>query len=130
MGMTYRKQYTMPIPRGAEVTERNGQRVARWRLRNGQLRSAEVVEGRDGKLRVRGQSRLYMARYRDGSGEVIEVATGCRDEVAARAVLTRLERRAELVRAGVMTAAEADAADHAGLPLSKHLDAYEKHLRA
>ncbi len=64
------------------------------------------------------------------SDATIEVATGCKDEIAARAVLTHLERRAELVRAGVLTPAEADAADHAGLPFSKHLDAYEKHLRA
>jgi integrase len=128
--MVYRKQYTMPIPRSAEITERDGLRVAHWRLRNGQLRSAEVVDCKDGKLRVRGQSRLYMARYRDGNGQVVEVATNCKDEVAARAVLVQLERRAELIRAGVITAAESDAADHAGAPLSRHLDRYEQHLRA
>ena len=131
MGMILRKSYTMPIPPGAEITERDGRRVARWRLRNGQLRSAEVVVARkDGKLRVRGRSRLYMARYRDGSGEIVEVATGCKDEVAARAVLTQLERRAELIRSGLITPAEGDAADHANLPLARHLDAYERHLRA
>jgi len=75
MGMVYRKQYTRPMPPGAEITERGGQRVAHWRLRNGQLRSGEVVDCKDGKLRVRGQSRLYMARYRDGSGAIVEVAT-------------------------------------------------------
>ena len=52
------------------------------------------------------------------------------DEVATRAVLKQLERRAELVRAGVLTPAEADAVDHANLPLSKHFDGYERHLRA
>jgi len=128
--MVYRKQYTMPIPRGAEIAERDGQRVARWRLRNGQLRSGEVVDCQDGKLRVRGQSRFYMARYRDGRSEIVEVSTGCKDEVAARAVLVQLERRAELIRAGVITAAESDAADHSGAPLYRHLDAYEQHLRA
>jgi integrase len=71
-----------------------------------------------------------MVRYRDGRGEVVEIATGCKDEVAARAVLTQLERRAELVRAGVLTPEENDAAAHAGLPLAKHFDAYERHLRA
>ena len=130
MGMIYRKQYTMPIPRGAEVVERDGQRVARWRLRNGQLRSGEVVDCEDGKLRVRGRSKFFVARYRDGSGQVVEFATNCKDEVAARAVLVHFERRAELVRAGVMTAAESDAADHAGAPLSRHLDFYERHLQA
>ena len=128
MGMILKKQYTMPIPSGAEITRRDGHRVARWRLRNGQPRLAVVVDCKDGKLRVRGRSRLYLARFRDGSGQVVEVATNCKDEVAARAVLTQLERRAELVRAGVITAAEADAADHANLPLSRHFDAYERHL--
>ena len=130
MGMLCRKQYTMPIPPGAEIVERDGRRIARWRLRNGQLRSAEVVDCQDGKVRVRGQSKLYMARYRDGNGHVVEVATGCRDEVAARGVLTKLERRAELIRSGVITEGEGDAAEHSVAPLPRHLDAYEKHLRA
>ena len=130
MGMVFRKAYTMPIPPGAEIIEHDGRRIARWRLRNGQHRSGEVVDGRDGKVRVRGQTKSYSARYRDGCGQVVEVATGCKDVVAARAVLTRLERRAELIRAGVMTAAESDAADHADKPLASHLDAYERHLRA
>lgn len=129
MGMVFKKRYTMPIPPGAEIAERGGQRVARWRLRNGQLRSAEVVDCKDGKLRVRGQSRYFLARYRDGMGEVVDVPTRCKDEVAARAVLAQLERRAELVRAGVLTQAEGDASDHAGVPVSRHFDAYEKHLR-
>ncbi|MCH7596861.1 MAG: site-specific integrase [Planctomycetes bacterium] len=130
MGMIFRKQYTMPIPPGAEITGRDGQRIARWRLRNGQLRSAEIVDCKDCKVRVRGKSRSYMARYRDGSGEIVEVPTGCKDEVAARAVLTRLERQAELVRSGILTPAQVDAAGHANLPLSRHLDAYVRHLQA
>ena len=130
MGMLVRKPYTMPIPPGAEFVERDGQRIARWRLRNGQLRSADVVDCQDGKVRVRGRSKFFMARYRDGSGQVVEVATNCKDEVAARAVLTQLERRSELIRAGVITATESDVADHAGAPLSRHLNRYEQHLRA
>ncbi len=130
MGMLFKKGYTMPAPAGAEVVESGGRRIARWRLRNGQVRTAEVVDCADGKLRVRGQSRYYIARYRDGTGATVEVPTKCADIVAARALLSQLERRAELVRAGVMTAAEGDAADHADVPLSRHLDAYECHLRA
>jgi hypothetical protein len=34
----------------------------------------------------------YTANYRDGSGVVREVATGCRDESAARSLLGKLER--------------------------------------
>ena len=131
MGMIYRKAYTMPVPAGAEIVEQGAQRIARWRLRNGQLRSAEVVEDcKDDKLRVRGQSRFFMARYRDGSGRTVEISTNCKDPIAARAVLTKLERKSELVRAGVMSPEEDCAADHAGQPLSKHLDAYVRHLQA
>jgi len=128
--MIYRKLYTMPIPPGATVNGRDGKRVARWRLRNGQLRTAEVVPCQNGTIRVRGRSRFYMARFRDGTGEIVEVATECKDKIAARAVLTKLERQSELIRAGVITEAEGDAAGHASLPLSQHLDAYEKHLKA
>lgn len=130
MGRVYRKAYTMPAPPGAEIVEKDGQRVARWRLRNGQVRTAEIIDGEGDPLRVRGESRFYIARYRDGSGEVIEVATGCRDEMAARTVLTQLERRAELVRAGVMTEAEDEVADHASVPVKRHLEAYVRHLEA
>ena len=130
MGQVFKKRYTMPIPPGADVAVRDAQRIARWRLRNGQHRTAEVVDCADGKLRVRGQSKFYLARYRDGNGQIVDVKTKCRDVVAARAVLARLERRAELVRAGVLTAAEDETADHAGAPLNKHFDAYERHLHA
>lgn len=58
--MIYRKMYTMPMPASAEIIERDGKRVARWRLRSGKLRSANVVECKDGKTRVRGQSCNYM----------------------------------------------------------------------
>lgn len=130
VGMVFRKNYTMPVPPGAEIVEHNGQCIARWRLRNGRSRTAEVVQCQDGNRRVRGQSKYFMVRYRDGNGIVVEQPTRCKDEVAARAVLAQLERRAELVRAGVLSQAEGDAADHAGVPLKRHLDAYERHLRA
>lgn len=130
MGMIRQKEYTMPVPTRAEIVENDGQRTARWKLRNGKVRTAEVVDCQDGKLRVRGRSKFYIARYRDGAGNVVEVPTGCKDEIAARSVLTQLERKAELIRAGVMTASEVDAAEHAAVPLKRHLDAYERHLQA
>ena len=54
----------------------------------------------------------YTAKYRDGSGIVRKVTTGCRDESAARSILTKLERRAELVKGGILTADEDAAIDH------------------
>jgi hypothetical protein len=46
------------------------------------------------------------------SGRLQEVNTGCRDRGAAQTMLSDLERRAELVRSGVMTASDESVADH------------------
>jgi integrase len=61
---------------------------------------------------------------------VQEVSTGCRDETAARQVLADLERRAELIRANVITAAEDAIGRHQPAPLSEHFDAYLASLEA
>lgn len=75
-------------------------------------------------------ARTYTAKYRDGSGIVREVATGCRDESAARSILTELERRAVRVKGKILTAAEDRMIDHQETPLADHLAAYLVHLKA
>ena len=74
-------------------------------------RTAPLTAGRDRTDRC-DYRRTYTAKYRDGSGIVREVATGCRDESAARSVLANLERRAEKVKGEVLTAAEDAVIDH------------------
>jgi integrase len=59
---------------------------------------------------------------RDGEGIVREVSTHCRDETAARSVLGELERRAELVRAGVMTAEQDSVANQQDVPFLTHVE--------
>lgn len=130
MGTVFRKAWTAPLPPGAEIVEKRGKRVARWRLRSGKLRTAEVFDGRDGSLRIRGTTRSFIAKYRDAMGVWREHPTGCRDETAARAILAQLERRAELIRAGVLTNAEDAASDHGRAPLEGHIEAYIDHLKA
>ena len=71
---------------------------------------------------------LYFAKYRDGGRVVRVVPTGCKDESSARSVLAELERRAELVKAGVVTGAEADVGKHREKPLADHFAAYVAHL--
>ena len=86
--------------------------------------------GRDGSHRITILARTFTAKYRDGQGIVREISTGCRDETAARSILADLERRAELVKANVMTSAEDRIADHQAIPLTEHFDAYTKHQTA
>src|SRR5262249_42061472 len=66
----------------------------------------------------------------DGVGITRTVATGCRDESAARAMLVELERRAELVKSGVLTSAQADSINHGRSNIGQHLDAYVQSLQA
>ena len=66
--MIFRKQYTMPIPPGAQITERDGKHVARWRLRNGQVRTGEIGDGKDGTPRLGRATRAHVARHRQRHG--------------------------------------------------------------
>ncbi len=129
MGTVYRKTVTRPIPAGAETVERKGQRFARWKV-NGKARMAPLTVGRDGSERILCVSPFFIAKFRDGDRIVREVSTGCRDETAARSVLADLERRAELVRSGVMTAAEVATGRHQDTGLEEHFAAYLAHLEA
>jgi integrase len=130
VGTVFKKTFTKPLPAGAETFVRKGERFARWKDRKGKTRTAPLTTGGDGSERITLESRFYVAKYRDGAGVVRVEATGCRDEQAARQVLADLERQAELIRAGVMTTAEAATGEHSGRPIAGHFDAYLTHLEA
>ena len=127
MGTVYRKSFTKPLPANAEIVTRKGERIARWRDRKGKTRTAPLTDAGD---RIRIESATYTAKYRDGERIVVEVPTGCRDETAARQVFADLERQAERVRAGLITAAESRTAEHLATPIGEHFDAYLDALTA
>jgi integrase len=93
-------------------------------------RTAPVIIGKDGSDRIAIAVRTYTAKYRDGKWHVQEVATGCRDEQAARAILSELETRAMRVKAKILTPAEDAVIDHQATSLAEHLKAYDDHLEA
>ncbi len=130
MGTVYRKTFTKPVPTDAETLIRKGERFARWKDAKGKTRTARLTEGKNGSPRLLIKADTYTAKYRNGAGIVVETSTGCRDETAARSVLADLERRAELVKAKVITSAEDTIAQHQKTTLADHFDAYGEHLRA
>jgi integrase len=130
VGAVFHKTVTRPLPPNAETFTRKGERLARWKDRKGKTRTAALTVGADGSERISVESPYFIAKYRDGGGVVKVVPTGCRDETAARQVLAELERKAELVRSGVMSAAEAHIGEHQAVPLGKHFDAFDTHLQA
>lgn len=121
MGSLFKPRLSRPLPPGAVVTDG----VARWKTRAGKARSAE---SRDGRIFETGTK--WIARYRDGEGVTRTVATGCREESSARTVLVELERRAELVRAGVLTPAQDAVSSHTRTTITTHVDAYIRSLEA
>lgn len=130
MGAVYKKTITKPLPAGAKIIVRKGQRLAQWQDAKGKTRTAPLTVGKDGKDRLVITSRTYTAKYRDGSGIVREVSTGCRDESAARSILTELGKRADKVRSGIRSSAEDAVIDHQPTPLAEHIAAYIDHQRA
>ncbi len=130
MGTVFKKTYTKPLAEGTEIVTRKNGRFAQWRDRNGRKRLAKVTTGRGGTPRMLVESGVYVAKYRDGSGRIVTVSTGCRDKSAALAVLSDLEARAEKVRAGVVTPAEDAVRDHQETALAQHIAEYVSYLRA
>ena len=129
MGTVYKPKYTRPLPDGAELFTRKGVRCARWTDGYGRKRTARVTTGRDGSAKIAAESTTFTARYRDGAGHLVQVATGCRTVEAAKTVLAELEARADKVRCGAWTAAEDSVLDHKLTPIGAHIEDYLTRLR-
>ena len=130
MGSIFKKVVTRPLSAGAEIIERKGVRLARWKDAKGKVRTAKATTGQDGSDRLQTVSSTYYARYRDGSNLVVEKPTGCRDESAARQVLAEWERKAERIRAGLMSSAEARTVEHQNVPIGQHVAGYIESMKA
>jgi integrase len=126
MGTVFKPFVTRPLPDGAQLVTRAGKRVAVWTDASGKKRQAPATDGDTPRIRVRGG--IFTAQFKDGTGLVRRVSTGCKSLDAARAVLADLESRADKVRAGIVTQAEANVAEHADTPIAEHVEAYVAHL--
>ncbi len=124
MGTVFKKTFTKPLPAGAKIIVRKGERLAQWQDAKGKTRTSPLTAGQEGTARILVTAGTFTAKFRDGSGRVREVATGCRDEAAARSLLTEMERRAEKVRGKILTAGEAEAIDHQETVLGNQIDTY------
>jgi integrase len=130
MGSLRKKTFTKPIPPNAELFEKNGKQFVRWIDGRGRKQTAPTTTGRDGSLRIVLETGRWLAKFRDGSGVTHEVSTGCKDRSAAQTMLTELERRAELVRSGVMSAYQDAISDHQLVPLPNHFVDYLVNMRS
>ncbi|MGL6073421.1 MAG: tyrosine-type recombinase/integrase [Fimbriiglobus sp.] len=129
MGTVFKKSITRPVPDGAEIIEKNGQRFARFRVR-GKLRTAQLTINEDGQDRITTKAGTYTAKFRDHLGQIVEKPTGCRDEQAARQTLAKWEREVEQIKAGTLDPAKLDIVRQGSKPLVEHLADYEVSLTA
>jgi len=123
----YRKIYPVPMPDGAEIFVRRGQRLARWTDGNGNVKTAPLSA--NGK-KIMHEADAWYARYRDADGVERRVSTGCRDQQAAAQVLADLLAEVEKVRSGILTPEESQAARHASRPIAEHVADYLAFLKA
>jgi hypothetical protein len=82
VGAVFEKTTTRPMPPGEEIILRKGERFALWKVK-GKDRTAPLTTGEGGADRIAAELPFYVAKYRDGSGVVQVVSTGCKDETAA-----------------------------------------------
>ena len=130
MGSVYRKTVTKKLPAGGEIFTRKGQRFIRWADAKGKSRTAPITVGKQGEDRVVILAKTFTAKFRDGQGKVCEIATGCKDETAARAVLAGLVKRSERVKSGLVSPREDAVVDFRGSLLEASIRDYEARLKA
>ncbi len=113
-----------PMPDGAEVITRKGQRLAVWTDSKGKKQTAPVTSAADGTLRISVESSVWYCKFRNAAGRVVERSTECHSIDAARNRMAVLLAHEEKIRAGVITQKESDQANHGRDRLEKHRDAF------
>lgn len=99
MASIFRRTYKRPIPDGAEILTRKGQRIARWKDKRGRTKSAPLAE--DGKQIVL-EYRQWYIEYEGTGGRRIRVK-GYTDREATEALARDKEKLAARIRQGCVT---------------------------
>jgi integrase len=123
VGFLKRPSYTKPLPDDAVIFTGGKNLLARYKL-NGEAREALVVEGRDGSRRIQLSVATWHAVYRDQDDVERRVDTKCEDKAKANGVLVGLERKVELIRAGLLTATENQQVSERAKPFSDVLEIF------
>ncbi len=128
MASLFKQTITRPLPAGAELFTRNGERFARWTVR-GKARTAKVT-GTGDALRVQLESGTWYVRLRLANDEQVDVPTGCRDKSAAASRMAELVQEQERIRGGVITQREANTAKHGHRVFAETVTAFNESMTA
>ncbi len=128
MANLFKQSISRPLPAGAELFMRNGERFARWTVR-GKVRTAPVTGDGD-SLRVQLESGKWSVRLRMANGTLAEVTTGCKDKSAAASRMTELVQEQEKIRGGIITEQDVSLAKELGANVTATIADYKAHMKA
>jgi len=119
MGRVYKPTYCRPIPKGAEIVDRDGKRFARIRLGGPGTKPILAPLTRSGDRCIVPQSK-YWAVYRDAEGKLARAPLRVADLTVARGMLAEIELREERIRGGRENRHDR----HLSRPLSELIDEF------
>lgn len=120
--MIFKKTITRPLPKDSKIIQAKGETFAVWSSRGKKKYREKVIKNSDGQYRLACKSKTWYCRYRNDSGVIVEVNTGCHDKEMARGVALQYVRRRELVISGTLTPTEAATMDWANTQMSDHIE--------
>lgn len=122
MARIFKQTYTKPVPPDAEVINRKGQRLARFKDSRGKSVSIPLTE--DGNRIIRQTAKWYI-EYNDADG-IIRKVPGFKDKQATEQRAQELEKTAEHIRSGYKPK------EHEQLNrlLSEHIEDFRESLKS
>jgi integrase len=121
MASVFKPTYKRPVPDGADLVTRKGQRFARWKDKKGRTKSAPLSE--DGKDIVL-EYRCYYVAYEGADGRRITVK-GFPDREATEQLARDKEKLAARIKVGLVNVD----LDRATMPVGEALEAWVADLR-
>ncbi len=120
--MLVKRKHYRPIPVGATIVERRGQKLAQWTNPRGRAFTVPVNDRGD---RIVIESRQWYVRFRMPDGGWKEWKA-YNDKTASGVLEAQILRKLERGEVGLTDPMD----DYARMPVSEHLDAFEQHLVA
>jgi integrase len=116
MASVFKQTYKRPIPPGAEIITRKGEKLARWKDKRGRTKTAPLSDEGD---RIVLEYRCWYIAYEDHTGKRV-VVQGYTDRQATEQKARDLERDAAQRKEGLVTVDR----DRASMAFGEALDAY------
>jgi integrase len=121
----FKKNITRPIPKGAELFERSGQRFAKWTDKLGQKFEAPLNDTN----RIQVQSETFYCSYLGASGKVITVSLETSDEKLAYRRFLELTKQSAGIRSGELSPSDLQKSENKKIPIADLVHEFEEWVR-